>query len=59
MNIEKTQLQFEISKLLYLANSRFGMNDIEPSLETQKEIYSKIAELRKQLREVKISPKEK
>jgi hypothetical protein len=51
--MEKTysQIQFELSQLLYLQNSRFGNS--EPSLEERVEIQTKIDELRNLLKEIK------
>jgi hypothetical protein len=46
-----SQLQFEISQLLYQLNSRFGNN--EPSLEDQVKIQMRIVELRNQIKEFK------
>ena len=51
--MEKTysQIQFELSQLLYMQNSRFGTS--EPSLEEQLKIQTKIVELRNQIKEIK------
>jgi hypothetical protein len=51
--MEKTysQIQFELSQLLYQQNSRFGNS--EPSLEEKVEIQTKIAELRNLIKEIK------
>ncbi len=45
-----SQLQFEISQLLYLFHSRFG-ND-EPSMEELIRIQTRIVELRNQLKNI-------
>ena len=46
-----SQIQFELSQLLYLLNSNFGNG--EPSLEERIKIQTRIVELRNQLKEVK------
>ena len=46
-----SQLQFELSQLLYLQNSRFGNS--EPSLEEQWKIQTRIGEVRNQIKELK------
>ena len=45
-----SQLQFEISQLLYLLNSRFGYD--EPSIEELVRIQTRIVELRNQLKNI-------
>ena len=46
-----SQLQFELSQLLYLQNSRYGNN--EPSLEAKIKIQTRIVEVRNQIKELK------
>ena len=46
-----SQIQFELSQLLYMQNSRFGNS--EPSLDEQLKIQTKIVELRNQIKEIK------
>lgn len=46
-----SQIQFELSQLLYLLNSKFG--NIEPSLEKKIKIQTRIVELRNQMKEIK------
>ena len=46
-----SQLQFELSQLLYLQNSRFGNS--EPSLEEHWKIQTRIGEVRNQIKELK------
>ena len=46
-----SQLQFELSQLLYLQNSRYGTE--EPSLETLMKIQTRIVEVRNQIKELK------
>ena len=53
--MNREQIIFEISQLLYLANSRYGkLGDIHPTIEEQKELYEQIYKLRKQLKYEKI-----
>jgi len=50
---KRSQIQFEIGQLIYQINSRYSAyGHIEPSLEKQKEMYDRIAELREQLKNV-------
>jgi len=50
---KRSQIQFEIGQLIYQINSRYNAyGHIEPSLEKQKEMYDRIAELREQLKNV-------
>lgn len=46
-----SQLQFELSQLLYLQNSRYGNN--ETSLEAKIKIQTRIVEVRNQIKELK------
>ena len=46
-----SQLQCELSQLLYLQNSRYGNN--EPSLEAKIKIQTRIVEVRNQIKELK------
>jgi len=46
-----SQIQFELSQLLYLCNSRFGNG--EPPIEELKKIQTRISELRNQLKNSK------
>jgi hypothetical protein len=49
---KRSQLQFEISQLLYQVNSSYGMKGEFPTDEQRMVMYNKIAELREQLRNV-------
>jgi len=46
---KRSSIQTQISLLLYQANSKYGLDNIHPTIDEQREMYEKISELRKEL----------